>query len=245
MARLLLLDDDPAALELLGDALGGAGHEVHAYRTGSEALEHLAQWRPDLIVADIFMPEMDGIAFARLVRACHGPRVLFVSIATKQADAVLAGAVGYVQKPATAGEIRDAVSNVLGDRGREVTVLVVDDDESARELFAHALRPAFHVIEADDGLTALRALRENAVDLVITDFRMPLVNGAELVREMRADPDLQRIPVIVQSSDRAALASPVWKDLGVAYQLDKHDFFDWLRASVDAQLHDAAKTRLK
>ena len=170
---------------------------------------------------------------------------MFVSIATKEADAVLAGAVGYVRKPATAREIRDAIANVLGNAARKVTILVVDDDTTARELFAHALRPAFDVLEADDGLTALRALRAHAVDLVITDFRMPLVNGAELVREMRADPDLQRIPVIVQSSDRAALTSPLWQDLGVAYQLDKHEFFSWLRASVDARLPGSTKNRAK
>lgn len=245
MARLLLLDDDAAALELLTDALAGVGHDVHAYGSGSEALEHLRHWRPDLIVADIFMPQMDGIAFARLVRSCGGPPVLFVSIATKQADAVLAGAVGYVQKPATANEIRRAVSTVLGKPGRKVTILIVDDDSAARELFGHALRPAFDVIEAEDGFAALHTLREHAIDLVITDFRMPLLNGAELVREMRADPELQRIPVIVQSSDRAALASPVWKDLGVAYQLDKHDFFQWLRSSVDARLPGSTKNRTK
>lgn len=245
MAKLLLLDDDAAALELLTDALAGVGHEVHAHLSGAEALEHLTHWRPHLIVADIFMPQMHGIAFARLVRACGGPPILFVSIATKRADAVLAGAVGYVAKPATPNEIREAVSNVLGDPGRKVTILIVDDDAGARELFGDALRPAFDVLEADDGFTALHALREHPVDLVITDFRMPLVNGAELVREMRADPELQRIPVIVQSSDRAALASPVWKDLGVAYQLDKHEFFDWLRASVDARLPGSTKNRTK
>src|SRR5262249_40321135 len=73
MAKLLLLDDEPVTLEWMAAALTSVGHEVRAYRSGRDALAALTEWRPDLIVADILMPELDGVAFARLVRAHGGP----------------------------------------------------------------------------------------------------------------------------------------------------------------------------
>jgi CheY-like chemotaxis protein len=79
-------------------------------------------------------------------------------------------------------------------------------------------------------------LRRHAIDLVITDFHMPHMNGLELIRAMRADEGLDGIPVIVQTSDTGALQSPVWRELKVAYRLDKVRFFDWLRQRIDARL---------
>lgn len=236
MPKLLLLDDDPDALAWMAAALTQAGDEVHAFRTGRAALAELSDWRPDLIIADILMPEMDGFAFARLVRAHGGPPIIFISIALKRAEAVLAGAVGYVQKPATANEVRAAVTAALGQQPHRATVLVVDDDLDTRELYNSYLQPAFDVVEADDGVTALDQLRQRGIDLVITDFHMPRMNGLELIRQLRADPRLERIPVIVQTSDRVALTSPVWRELKVAYKIDKLEFLRWLRQNIDATL---------
>lgn len=243
MARLLLLDDEEEALEWMTTALEGMGHEVHSYRSGRDALANLCDWHPDLIVSDILMPEMDGLAFARLVRSHRGPPILFISIAFKQAEAVLAGAVGYVQRPTTADELRTAVADVLGHERRRATILVVDDDDAAREVFAHYLRP-FEVVDAANGMAALTELRTRPIDLVITDIHMPLMNGLELIRALRADPELERIPVIVQTSDRLALSSPAWRELKVAYRMEKVAFARWLRHQVDASLPSrATRTR--
>jgi CheY-like chemotaxis protein len=236
MAKLLLLDDEPEALEWLAAALGVLGHEVRSYETGRLALAHLSEWRPDLIVADILMPEMDGLAFARLVRAHGGPPVLFISIAMKRAEAILAGAVGYVQKPATAAEVRAEVERVLGREAGRARILVVDDDPDTRELCRIVLDPSFDVAEAEHGAIALTLLRQRPFNLVITDIHMPVMNGVELIRAIRRDPALEQIPIIVETSDPAALASPVWRELNVASRIDKLDFLRWLDRHINARL---------
>jgi CheY-like chemotaxis protein len=236
MAKLLLLDDEPEALELMTAALATDDNEVRAFRSGRDALAQLREWRPDVIIADIFMPELDGFAFARLARTLGAPPIMFISIALNRAEAVLSGAVGYVQKPATAAEIREAVAEVLGHARERATILVVDDDDEAREIYVGYLRPVFEVVEAANGVEALERLHDTLIDLVITDFHMPEMNGLELIRAMRADERLERTPVIVQTSDRIALSSPAWRELEVAYMLDKLQFFRWLRRSVDALL---------
>jgi CheY-like chemotaxis protein len=241
MAKLLLLDDEQDALELMAAALSSDGNEVRAFRTGRDALAQLREWRPDLIIADIYMPELDGFAFARLAHAVGAPPIMFISIALNRAEAVLAGAVGYVQKPATADEIRKAVGEVLGHARTRATILVVDDEKEARELYAGYLRSGFEVVEASNGVEALERLHDAQVDLVITDFHMPEMNGLELIRAMRGDERFERIPVIVQTSDRIALSSPAWRELEVAYMLDKMEFFRWLRRSIDALLPKSAE----
>jgi CheY-like chemotaxis protein len=239
MTKLLLLDNEAEALEWLTAALSEAGDEVRAYQSGREALGALDEWRPDLIIADVLMPEMDGFAFARLVRAHAGPPIMFISIAMKRAEAVLAGAVGYVQKPATANEVRTAVHEVLGHPQERSTILVVDDDEDARALFRQYLGSSFRLLEGQDGIEALERLEDHAVALIITDFHMPRMNGLELIRKLRADPRFERTPVIVQTSDRVALSSPVWGELDVAYRIEKADFLRWLRRNIDATLSGA------
>jgi CheY-like chemotaxis protein len=226
MAKLLLLDDDEDALAWMKAALESRGHEVKAFSSGRVALEAVSSFLPDLIVADIMMPELNGLAFARLVRKRPGVPLIFVSIAKKQAEAVLAGAVGYVQKPASAGELRAAVESALGKR-RESTILLVDDDVEILSLYRTFLEDSFLVLTAENGKEALDVLKAKPVDLAVVDVHMPVMNGAELIRAMRSDPALESVPVVVQTSDRAALDAPVWGALHVARVMAKENFVDW------------------
>jgi CheY-like chemotaxis protein len=232
MAKLLLLDDEEDALRWMSAALQNAGHEVRAFRTGSEALAALETYTPDLIVADILMPEMYGLDFARIVRTHKEVPLIFLSIAKKEAEAVLVGAVGYVRKPATASEVRAAVERALGDSTRRRAVLVVDDEEDVLELYRLILEPRFEVLTATDGRLALDVFKAHAVDLAIVDVHMPVMNGAELIRAMRSDPSLERLPVVVQTTDRAALRAPVWGALHVSEVLDKVTFMSWFDSRV-------------
>jgi CheY-like chemotaxis protein len=238
MARLLLLDDDEGTVRWMAAALEARGHEVRGFTRVIEALDALDGWTPELVVSDILMPEMDGLTFARLVRKHRGVPVMFVSVAKKQAEAVLAGARGYLQKPATAAEVRAAVDRVLGREAARNTVLIVDDDESTRELCHIVLEPRFVVIDAENGALALEVMAKHRVDLAIVDVHMPVMNGVELIRRMRATPELDRVPVIVQTSDQTALQAPVWRDLQISQLLDKGDFLEWLSRQIDLHVRE-------
>lgn len=243
MARLLLLDDDEGTLAWMTAALEGLGHEVRGFLSGREAVEALEAWTPDLIISDILMPEIDGLAFARLARRYGRVPVMFVSIAKKQAEAVLSGAVGYVQKPATAKELSDAVERVLG-RGRGLrlnTILIVDDDADVCDLYRSFLEPRFIVLEARHGREALDLLHVRPVDLAIIDVHMPVMNGIELIRAIRADSAFERLPIIVQTSDQSALRAPVWRDLQVSQLVDKRDFLQWLNRRIEAHLQESER----
>jgi two-component system chemotaxis response regulator CheY len=77
------------------------------------------------------------------------------------------------------------------------TVLTVDDSRTMREMVSMTLRGAgFEVVQADDGVNALKVLQTNEVDVIITDLNMPNMDGLELVKELRAKPEFKGKPIL-------------------------------------------------
>jgi CheY-like chemotaxis protein len=77
------------------------------------------------------------------------------------------------------------------------TVLIADDKATGRELVRAALEKAgFHIIEASDGLEAVRVARENQPDLIILDLHMPGLDGFGVVRELRSDALFASKPIV-------------------------------------------------
>lgn len=81
-------------------------------------------------------------------------------------------------------------------------ILVVDDSPSIRSLIAYVLEQAgFGVVVAEDGQQALDYAQHNKVDLVLTDVHMPNLNGIDLIKELRAFPHYEFVPVIVLTTE--------------------------------------------
>jgi two-component system chemotaxis response regulator CheY len=84
-------------------------------------------------------------------------------------------------------------------------VLIVDDDAATRQLFAANLEAkGLVVLEATDGLHGLERARLEQPDLVVTDIKMPLLDGFELAAELRRDKRTDRIPFIFHSGETTA-----------------------------------------
>lgn len=82
-------------------------------------------------------------------------------------------------------------------------ILVVDDFSTMRRIIRNLLRELgfTNVEEADDGSTALPMLQSEQFDFVITDWNMPGMQGLDLLKALRADPKLQRIPVLMVTAE--------------------------------------------
>lgn len=87
---------------------------------------------------------------------------------------------------------------------RAHSVLVVDDEQRVRDLYADALAESGHQVEvAEDGADALDRLRQGrAPCVVLSDVRMPRMDGWDLARAVARDPGLNSIPVVVLTGDR-------------------------------------------
>lgn len=81
------------------------------------------------------------------------------------------------------------------------TILVVDDEYALVESLTELLQDEGHrVLSAGNGRDALARLRSDRPDLVLTDLMMPIADGRELIREMRALPDFRSIPVVIMTA---------------------------------------------
>ena len=134
-ARLLVVDDEPNILELLATSLRFAGFEVVTATNGRQALEQARTARPDVVVLDVMMPDMDGFTVVRRMRGegLHAP-VLFLTARDSTEDKVTGLTVGgddYVTKPFSLEEVIARIRAVLRRTSGQVT-----GAEPARLVFA-------------------------------------------------------------------------------------------------------------
>jgi two-component system chemotaxis response regulator CheY len=82
------------------------------------------------------------------------------------------------------------------------TILIVDDAASMRGLVSMTLRGAgYEVIEASDGLDALSKIAGQRVNMVVTDFNMPNMNGIDLIKSLKADSQTKFIPIVMLTTE--------------------------------------------
>lgn len=147
MARVLVVDDEPHIGELVGVALRYHGFEVTTVRTGREALTEVRRSRPDLIVLDVMLPDLDGFEVARRVRETDGGSdrvpVIFLTARDTTADKVTGLGLGgddYVTKPFSVEELMARVEAVMrrsranGQSDRRMTFADLTLDEDTREV---------------------------------------------------------------------------------------------------------------
>jgi two-component system phosphate regulon response regulator PhoB len=122
MPKILVVDDEPDAIELLEFNLKSAGFEVLAAADGAEALKKARVILPDLIVLDLMLPEVDGLEVCKLLRrdsATAGIPILMLTAKAAEIDRVLGlelGADDYVTKPFSPRELMLRVKGLLRRR---------------------------------------------------------------------------------------------------------------------------------
>ncbi len=88
-----------------------------------------------------------------------------------------------------------------------VDILIVDDSAAIRKILQRVLlqtdMPIGKVLEAGDGVEALNALKDNKVGLILSDINMPNMDGLQLLSELKANPDLKSVPVVMITTEGA------------------------------------------
>ncbi|MGB3724359.1 MAG: response regulator [Glaciecola sp.] len=119
MKKILLVDDSKTMLMSMEGILKRSGFEVSTAESGTEALGKLGGFKPDLIISDLNMPEMDGIEFIKQAKTLPEMRfkpVLMLSTESKQNkrdEAKAAGATGWLVKPVQPNDFISVVKQVL------------------------------------------------------------------------------------------------------------------------------------
>ena len=106
--RILVIDDEPQIRRIMRTTLTGAGYEVDDAKTGEEGLAKMRKFRPDLVLLDINMPGMGGLAACRSIRADPNVAIIMLTVHNTEKDkveALDAGADDFVTKPFSTPEL--------------------------------------------------------------------------------------------------------------------------------------------
>jgi CheY-like chemotaxis protein len=199
-ALALVIDDDPAARELLSRALVREGFRVETASAGADGLELARRLHPAVITLDVMMPGLDGWAVLGRLKSDPATADIPVVMVTVVDDLNLGFAMGaaeYLTKPLNWDRFH-AVMARYRQRAAEGRVLVVEDEPQTRELVCRALnQQGWQVQAADNGRVALACLDARLPEVILLDLLMPEMDGFAFMRELRRRPGCRSLPVIV------------------------------------------------
>jgi DNA-binding response OmpR family regulator len=251
---VLIIDDSATLREELRRVCQEAGYEVLTAETGSDGLRIAAAERPDAIIVDGVLPDVEGRTVIRRIRldaALRGmPCLLLTGADDHRAElrALESGADAFVRKEndvsvvvaRLAALLRSATSTTT-ERTRSLSgpkkILAVDDSPTYLYELAALLRTeGYDVILARSGEEALELVAVQSVDCILLDLLMPGLSGQETCRRIKSSAVVREVPVIMLTSldDRSAMIEAL--GAGADDYIQKSSEFQVLTARVRAQI---------
>jgi adenylate cyclase len=200
-STILVVDDDPAVLDLLSITLGKEGYRVIHARSGEEAIAQARAHRPQAITLDVIMPRMDGWSVLVALKADPELRdipVVVVSIVKDRGMALTLGAADFMTKPVDRASLTAMLRQHCPVAGTG-PVLLVEDDLATRDSTRRMLdKLGFAAAEAANGREALRWLEDNGPpSMILLDLMMPVMDGFAFLEAIKEHPALRHVPVVV------------------------------------------------
>jgi signal transduction histidine kinase/DNA-binding response OmpR family regulator len=200
---ILVVEDDPKAIDLLSSHLGEGGYRMALAGSGKEALAKARALRPLAITLDILFPTEDGWQILQDLKTDPETRdipVLILSIVDDRPRGLQMGAVDYLVKPVTKEALLAGLAR-LGTpslRLQGMQVLAIDDDPRVLELLGANLEgEGISLVTATNGPEGIHLARANRADLIILDLMMPGMTGFEVIQHLRASPVTAGIPIFI------------------------------------------------
>ena len=231
-ARILIVDDQIHALHGVSRIMMGAGYEVLEASNGEDCLKLAAELRPDLILLDVFLPDIDGREVCRRIKTDPETKdsyvVLFSSIhveSDSQADGLEQGADGYIVRPIPNRELLARVKSILSLKRAENRLR--ESEEKYRNIFNNAGVGIFRsrldgseLLEVNDKfLKILKRTREEVIGKPSVTLWVDPHEREEMVRRLNADgkvTDFEYRMLTTQGEERTCLTSvTLYPDQGI------------------------------
>jgi two-component system, cell cycle response regulator len=226
ITRILVIEDDPASLELFQYILSAHGYATMTAARGDDGLAAARSQRPDLVICDIQLPGLDGYAIAAQLKSDATlksvPLVALTALAMvgDREKVLAAGFDAYVSKPIDPSTFVAQIEPLLKAEQRQrraqqppplagsatraaarATVLVVDDAPENQDLKRSILEPfGYEVLCAGTVADALELVRKRPASLIVSDIGLPDASGLDLLQALKSEPELARIPVVIITS---------------------------------------------
>ncbi len=204
--EVLVVDDDADTRAMVSRRLRSEGFTVSEAVDGADALVRVRVSPPALMVLDLIMPNVDGFeVLARVRNQGHEFPVVVLSgkdLNQNESDSLRDGLARIIRKNGDSTEqvVEQVKAHVVRRRAiqaqRRPVVLYVEDIEQNRDIVRRYVAGVFELAEASDGPSGLRMASQLMPDLILMDLSLPQLDGWEVTKRIKADPTLERIPVV-------------------------------------------------
>jgi HAMP domain-containing protein/CheY-like chemotaxis protein len=199
---LLIVEDDPHYARVIADLSHDKGFKMLVAMTGAEALALAREYNPTAISLDVFLPDMLGWTVLNHLKQDSRTRHIPVQMLTLDDDrrhGLSRGAFAFVTKPTSTEDLEAALTRIRDySLPRRKRLLVIEDNPaeqlSIRELLWH---DDIDIDTVDSGTAALEKLENSNYDCAVLDLRLPDMSGFELLDQLRDNPKLNELPVVV------------------------------------------------
>ncbi len=194
--KVLLVEDDEMARRRLRRVIEKEGYKVFAACDGYEAMKLYNSEKPEVVVTDVKMPRVDGIEVIQRIKEMS--KTTEVILITGHGDidmAILAlreGALDYLKKPINIDQLiislGRAKEKILERKNIRVpnSILILEDDDITRKKLANIYQKEKYIVfTAPNGEEGLKIFDANKIDIILTDLRMPKMNGLEFINEAK------------------------------------------------------------
>jgi CheY-like chemotaxis protein/methyl-accepting chemotaxis protein len=186
---VLVIEDDINLAEVLKRQANGKGFKCIACSTGEEGLAIARKFSPNAILLDLELPGIHGQHVLAELKATPSLRhipVHIISGSERSLDTIRDGAIEYLTKPINKRQLEEAFSRIENFIDRKMkNLLIIEDDENSRKAIRRLIGNGdVECLEAGSGNDALRIYKENHIDCIVLDLKLPDINGFDLIKEM-------------------------------------------------------------
>jgi len=179
--RILIVDDDIGMCETLSDILSDEDYNIDIANEGYTAIDMISKNPYDLVLMDIKMPEINGVETYKVVNKTNPClKVILMtaySVEDLVNDAISEGAYGIIYKPMDIPTLLEIINKIL----KNINILIVDDNPYFCRFLKDSLESMnYNVAIKYDGEQAINYIKENNIDIIFIDVKLPGLNGLEV-----------------------------------------------------------------
>ncbi len=195
---ILVVDDDANIRSLLQQEFTEAGYRVRLAENGRQALAAVREQRPDLVILDVMMPEMNGFDVAAVLKndpATMDIPILILSIVEDKERGFRLGVDRYLTKPIDTGSLFREVGALLEQGKSKKKVMVVDEDTSTARVLADVLQARGYQVVESNGSELVSKAVSSKPDIIILNSL--LSNQQDVVKSLRFEKGLENVLFLI------------------------------------------------
>lgn len=197
-ATILVVDDDDGIRSLLKQELGEAGYHVDEAANGKEAIAKIRLKRPDLVILDVMMPEMNGFDVAAILK--NDPQtmeipIIILSIVQDKSRGFRIGVDRYLTKPIDTGLLFSEIGHLLEQGKSKKKVLVVDEDADTIRTLTDVLQARGYQVLESNGKELMEKAIANQPDIII--LNSVFSDKQEIVRTLRFEKGMENVLFLI------------------------------------------------